>query len=129
MEKEILENIYFCDKQDEVPSFVMNELTKHSVPQNSILETGINYKDFVVERKNETSSYEISNLSHSDRQIKWIINCSAYTNVEKAEEDVEIIEKQHELNDIPECRPANNNSRLNSVIARKTRELLGKEKE
>ncbi len=45
------------------------------------------------ERKNETSSYEISNLSHSDRQIKWIINCSAYTNVEKAEEDVELAEK------------------------------------
>ena len=42
--------------------------------------------------------------------------------------DIEIIEKQHELNDIPECRPANNNSRLNSALARKTRELLGKDR-
>jgi len=40
-----------------------------------------------------TSSYFPSNLSHTERQIKWIINCSAYTNVEKAEEDVELADK------------------------------------
>jgi len=37
-----------------------------------------------------TSSYYPSTLSHKDRQINWIINCSGYTNVEKAEEDVEL---------------------------------------
>ena len=30
---------------------------------------------------------------NSDRHIRWIINCSAYTNVDKAEEDVELAEK------------------------------------
>lgn len=40
-----------------------------------------------------TSSYYPSKLSHSERQIKWIINCSAYTNVEKAEEDIEMAQK------------------------------------
>ena len=34
----------------------------------------------------ETSAYFPSQLSHSQRQINWIINCSGYTNVEKAEE-------------------------------------------
>lgn len=29
----------------------------------------------------------------ADRHIRWIINCSAYTNVDKAEEDVELAEK------------------------------------
>ena len=39
----------------------------------------------------ETESYFHSEqLTRAQRQIKWIINCSAYTNVEKAEEDVEL---------------------------------------
>ena len=39
----------------------------------------------------ETESYFHSEqLTRTQRQIKWIINCSAYTNVEKAEEDVEL---------------------------------------
>ncbi|MBR2105769.1 MAG: dTDP-4-dehydrorhamnose reductase [Treponema sp.] len=39
----------------------------------------------------ETESYFHSEqLTRVQRQIKWIINCSAYTNVEKAEEDVEL---------------------------------------
>lgn len=45
------------------------------------------------EKSIETAAYFPSKLEHSDRQIKWIINCSAYTNVEKAEEDVELAEK------------------------------------
>lgn len=45
------------------------------------------------EKSIETAAYYPSKLKHSDRQIKWIINCSAYTNVEKAEEDVELAEK------------------------------------
>ena len=40
-----------------------------------------------------TESYFPSDLPHSERRITWIINCSAYTNVEKAEEDVELAEK------------------------------------
>lgn len=40
-----------------------------------------------------TDSYFPSDLPHSERRITWIINCSAYTNVEKAEEDVELAEK------------------------------------
>ncbi|MCR5188539.1 MAG: dTDP-4-dehydrorhamnose reductase [Treponema sp.] len=41
----------------------------------------------------ETAAYFPSELKRSERKIKWIINCSAYTNVEKAEEDVELAEK------------------------------------
>lgn len=37
----------------------------------------------------ETSAYFPSKLPHEHRQIKWIINCAAYTNVEKAESDEE----------------------------------------
>lgn len=40
-----------------------------------------------------TDSYYPSDLPHSERRITWIINCSAYTNVEKAEEDSELAEK------------------------------------
>ena len=45
----------------------------------------------------ETASYFPSQLSRSQRQINWIINCAAYTNVEKAEEDIELAQKLNEL--------------------------------
>ncbi len=41
----------------------------------------------------ETSSYFPSELTRQERQIKWIINCSAYTNVDGAEDDAELCEK------------------------------------
>ncbi len=41
----------------------------------------------------ETESYFPSELKKSERQISWIINCAAYTNVDKAEEDIELAEK------------------------------------
>lgn len=41
----------------------------------------------------ETASYMRQAQGHSDNTIKWIINCAAYTNVDKAEEDVEIAQK------------------------------------
>ena len=43
--------------------------------------------------KIETESYYPSDKEMSDRRIKWIINCSAYTNVDKAETDTELAEK------------------------------------
>ena len=43
--------------------------------------------------KIETAAYFPSDLRRADRKIRWIINCSAYTNVDKAEEDVELAEK------------------------------------
>ncbi len=43
------------------------------------------------EKSVETSSY--LDASNTDKHIKWIINCSAYTNVDKAEEDVELANK------------------------------------
>lgn len=48
-------------------------------------------EDFV--NKIETASYFPSELTHSERKINWIINCSAYTNVDKAEEEPELAEK------------------------------------
>lgn len=45
------------------------------------------------EKKIVTSFYDVTtNLSPEDKKISWIINCSAYTNVDKAEEDVELAE-------------------------------------
>ena len=44
----------------------------------------------------ETEAYFPSALSHSERQIKWVINCSAYTNVDKAEEEQELAQKLNE---------------------------------
>ncbi len=42
-------------------------------------------------RSLETASYFPSDgLSVSDRQLRWIINCSAYTNVDRAEDDAEL---------------------------------------
>ncbi len=43
--------------------------------------------------KIETAAYFPSDLRRSDRKIQWIINCSAYTNVDKAEEETELAEK------------------------------------
>lgn len=41
-----------------------------------------------------TSFYNLdSKLSDSEKKIDWIINCSAYTNVDKAEEEPELAEK------------------------------------
>lgn len=51
-------------------------------------------RDFV--KKQATNAYFPSDLPHSERQITWIINCSAYTNVDKAEEDTELAKKLNE---------------------------------
>ena len=42
----------------------------------------------------------------ADRHIRWIINCSAYTNVDKAEEDVELAEKLNALGPLNIARVA-----------------------
>lgn len=41
------------------------------------------------ERENETASYFESKIDHYEKQIKWIINCSAFNKVDKAENNVE----------------------------------------
>lgn len=57
-----------------------------------------NYDDLEKFTKSmETASYSPSNLSRTERQIKWIINCSAYTNVNKAEEEVELADKVNHI--------------------------------
>ena len=43
------------------------------------------------EKSVETSSY--LDTTSTDKHIKWIINCSAYTNVDKAEEEPELADK------------------------------------
>ena len=43
------------------------------------------------EKSVETSSY--LDTTCTDKHIKWIINCSAYTNVDKAEEDTELADR------------------------------------
>ena len=48
--------------------------------------------DFVKHVETE-SYYHTDNLDRIQKQIKWIINCSAYTNVDKAEEDIELAGK------------------------------------
>lgn len=56
----------------------------------------------------ERDSYLPAELSLSERQIKWIINCSAYTNVEKAEEDTELAEKLNSTGPLNIARIARN---------------------
>ena len=41
----------------------------------------------------ETAAYFPSDIPHDNRKIKWIINCSAYTNVDKAETEPEFAAK------------------------------------
>lgn len=41
------------------------------------------------ERENETASYYESKIDHYEKQIKWIINCSAFNDVDGAESDIE----------------------------------------
>lgn len=43
--------------------------------------------------KIETAAYFPSDLPKADRKIHWVINCAAYTDVEKAEEEPELAEK------------------------------------
>ncbi len=43
--------------------------------------------------KIETAAYFPSDLPKADRKIHWVINCAAYTNVDKAEEEPELAEK------------------------------------
>ena len=45
----------------------------------------------------ETASYFPSQLSRTGRQINWIINCAAYTDVKKAENDIEQAKKINTL--------------------------------
>ena len=47
------------------------------------------------EKSVETSSY--LDTTSTDKHIKWIINCSAYTNVDKAEEDTELADKLNNI--------------------------------
>lgn len=49
--------------------------------------------DFAKSVERDSYLQSNNNNSLSERQIKWIINCSAYTNVEKAEEDIELATK------------------------------------
>ena len=63
---------------------------------------------------NEKTANEVARLLENDTPV---------TN-----DDVDILERMSELNSIEEHRPANDNSLLDSRIAKTTRELLGKEK-
>ena len=47
------------------------------------------------EKSVETSSY--LDTTSTDKHIKWIINCSAYTNVDKAEEEPELADRLNNL--------------------------------
>ena len=56
------------------------------------------------EKSVETSSY--LDTSSNDKHIKWIINCSAYTNVDKAEEDTELADKLNNIGALNIARTA-----------------------
>ena len=52
----------------------------------------------------ETASY--LDTSSSDKHIKWIINCAAYTNVDKAEEEPELADKLNNIGALNIARTA-----------------------
>ena len=54
----------------------------------------------------ETNAYFPSKISHKERKITWIINCSGYTNVEKAEEEEELASKLNEKGPLNIARTA-----------------------
>ena len=56
--------------------------------------------------KIETAAYFPSDLKKADRKIQWIINCAAYTNVDKAEEDTELAEKLNTIGPLNIARTA-----------------------
>ena len=56
------------------------------------------------EKSVETSSY--LDTTSTDKHIKWIINCSAYTNVDKAEEEPELADKLNNLGALNIARTA-----------------------
>ncbi|MBO4640394.1 MAG: dTDP-4-dehydrorhamnose reductase [Treponema sp.] len=56
------------------------------------------------EKSVETSSY--LDTTNTDKHIKWIINCSAYTNVDKAEEETELADKLNNLGALNIARTA-----------------------
>ena len=56
------------------------------------------------EKSVETSSY--LDTSSTDKHIKWIINCSAYTNVDKAEEETELADKLNNVGALNIARTA-----------------------
>ena len=45
-------NKYFCDEQYELPPGIKDKLIDYGVKNDSIANFGINYKDFIVEKKN-----------------------------------------------------------------------------
>ena len=56
------------------------------------------------EKSVETSSY--LDTTSNDKHIKWIINCSAYTNVDKAEEETELADKLNNIGALNIARTA-----------------------
>lgn len=72
------------------------------------------YGKYIVTCKSSKVADDVINLLNSDSKV--------------SNDDVDILERMNELNNIEEHRPANDNSILNSRIARTTRELLGKDR-
>lgn len=70
------------------------------------------YGKTIVSCTNEKTANEVARLLENNTSV---------TN-----DDVDILERMNELNSMDEHRPANDNSILNSRIAKTTRELLGK---
>ena len=61
---------------------------------------------FDFTNKIETAAYFPSDLKREDRKIKWVINCAAYTNVDKAEEEAELAEKMNAFGPLNIARTA-----------------------
>ncbi len=52
-EKEFLKNEYFYNKQDELPPLITGELINYGIQMDSVIDFGINYKEYIIEKKNE----------------------------------------------------------------------------
>lgn len=52
-EKEFLNNEYFYNKQDELPPLITGELINYGIQMDSVIDFGINYKEYIIEKKNE----------------------------------------------------------------------------
>lgn len=81
-------------------SEIVKQLTEKKLPfigtDKEVDVTNIDALENFVKTVETNSYFHSDKLTRAERQINWIINCAAYTNVDKAEEEVELATQLNE---------------------------------
>jgi dTDP-4-dehydrorhamnose reductase len=91
-----------------------------------------NFEWIGTDREVDITDYEslkafASKYCDSDKKIDWIVNCAAYTAVDKAEEDVELATKLNALgpkNIATLCKEINANQERRKIISEKVKAFM-----